>query len=87
MPTVAEARKRLKGIEGHVAVAIWCREDVIERAKEKDIEVTPEQADDILDEMDHRQDCSYGITWDTIDCYVDELTRAKKEAKHDKPST
>lgn len=75
MPTVAEVRKRLKGIEGHVAVAIWCREDVIERAKENDIEITPEQADDILDQIDHRQDCTVGINWDVLDYYIEECER------------
>lgn len=79
MPTVAEARKRLKGIEGHVAVVIWCREDVIGRAKEWGIEITPEQADDILDEVDRKHDCEVGITWDTLDYYIDEIKRRKGE--------
>lgn len=67
MATIEEAQKRLEGIEGHVAVAIWQREDVLGKAEELGIKITPEQADELLDEMDHRQDASIGINWDTIE--------------------
>jgi len=75
MPTVTEAKKRFDGMGAgdHVAIAIWCEYDVLERAKEKGIKCSREQAGDILDQMDHRQDCSMGISWDTIDCYLLDL--------------
>ena len=73
MPTIEEAQKRLEGIEGHVAVAIWQRGDVIGKAEELGIKITPEQADELLDEMDHRQDASIGISWDTIESLLDEF--------------
>ncbi len=75
MPTVTEAKKRFKGMSPseHVAIAIWCEDDVLERAKKKGIECSRDQARDILDQMDHRQDCSMGISWDTIDCYLWDL--------------
>ena len=73
MATIEEAQKRLEGIKGHVAVAIWQREDVLGKAEELGIEITPEQADEILDEMDHRQDAEIGITWDTIEVLLHEL--------------
>jgi len=72
MPTVAEATKRLEGIEGHVAVAIWQREDVVGRAEMRGIKLTDEQADDILDDIDRKQDCELGISWITIDCFLDQ---------------
>ena len=72
MPTVAEAKHRLKGIKGHVAVAIWQRADVIGRAEEKGMKLTDEQADEILDNIDRKQDCEYGISWTTIDCFLDD---------------
>jgi len=77
MPTVAEARKRLKGIEGHVAVAIWQREDVLRRAKDNDIEITTEQADEIIDQIDRRHDCTVGINWDVLDYYIDDHLRSR----------
>jgi hypothetical protein len=73
MPTVAEAKHRLKGIEGHVAVAIWQRADVIGMAERRGMKLTDEQADEILDNIDRKQDCEFGISWTTIDCYLDDF--------------
>ncbi len=76
MPTVAEViKRRLKGTIGHIAVAIWCEEDVIERAKEKGVILGHKPAAEIMDAIDHDQDCNYGITWDTFDYYIDEFKR------------
>ncbi len=74
MATIEEVAKRL-GLcgEQHVAVSIWGEEDVLERAKERGMAITQEQARAIIDTIDHKQDCELGITWDTIDCYLDEL--------------
>jgi len=72
VPTVKEAKHRLTGIEGHVAVAIWSREDVIGRAKEKGITLTDKETDEILDDIDRHHDATLGITWDTIDCAIDD---------------
>ncbi len=73
MSAVKEAKKRFRGMSpsDHVAVAIWSEEDVLGRAKERGIPITREQAQEILDEMDGKQDCELGITWTTIDCYLD----------------
>lgn len=74
MPTVEEAIKRLHYSDGqHVAVAIWCEDDVLGRAKELGIQCSREQAREIIDSMDNKQDCSLGITWDTIDYYLYEI--------------
>jgi len=75
MPTVTEAKKRFRGMspDEHIAIAIWCEDDVLEEAKLKGIKCSREQARDILDKMDSKQDCSMGITWDTIDCYLWDL--------------
>lgn len=72
MPTVKEARERLRGIRGHMAVAIWQEADVLGRARERHIKISRKQASEILDEIDRKQDCELGITWTTIDCYLDE---------------
>ena len=68
MTTVNEAVARVKDLgKQHVAVAIWCEDDVLSRAKELDIEVTREQAAMIIDYIDNHEDCDLGITWETID--------------------
>ena len=73
MTTVAEAERRLHWNDGqHVAVAIWCEDDVLGRAKELGYTCSREQAGEMVDMMDNKQDCSLGITWDTIDCYLAE---------------
>jgi hypothetical protein len=83
MPTVREVIKHLKSYkpDEHIATAIWCEEDVLGRAKERHIPITREQAQEILDKMDIKQDCELGITWTTIDCYLDDYSRAYD--KHD----
>ena len=74
MPTVSNVIEHLKGYDpdAHIATAIWCEEDVIGRAKERGKEVTREQAQDILDTIERRQDCELGISWITLDVYIDE---------------
>ena len=77
MTTVAEAKKRFDwcgGDDAIVCVAVWCVEDVFQRAKERDMTITKEQAEEVLNNMDSKQDCSMGISWDTMDCYLDEIT-------------
>jgi hypothetical protein len=74
MPAVKDVIEHLKGYkpDEHIATAIWCEEDVLGRAKEQGKKITREQAQEILDTIDRKQDCELGITWDTLDCYIDE---------------
>ena len=57
----------------HVALAVWCEADVIGKAQERGMEITREQAQEILEKMDRQQDSELGITWTTIDVLLDEL--------------
>ena len=86
MPTVSDViNKRLNGYnpDDHIAVAIWCEEDVIGRARERGKEVTREQAQNILDTIDHKQDCTQGISWVELDIYTDaELEEAAAERQY-----
>ena len=68
MPTVREAKKRFSHMKPteHVAIAIWCEDDVLESARELHIDCTKQDARDILDHIDRAQNCSLGITWTTI---------------------
>lgn len=41
--------------------------------------ITEEQAQEALEHMIRKHDCTLGITWDTLDCYVQEYgTKVKK---------
>ena len=52
--------------------AEWDIDDVLEMAVYKNINLTEEQAMNILVEMEGGQDCELGISWDTLICYVEE---------------
>jgi len=57
----------------------WGVEDILDRAEERNLEITDDIAQNILYRMDHRHDCEYGITWTTIDVYLDELEEEGNE--------
>ncbi|MBA7676506.1 hypothetical protein ES703_84748 [subsurface metagenome] len=76
MTTVKDHIEHLKNSykpEDVVAVAIWQVDDVLEQAEQRGIKVTKEQAENILAVIDRRQDASLGISWDTINAYLDDL--------------
>jgi len=72
MATKAEVVTRLNyhPDDEEFAVAIWVTDDVMERAKELKIKLTKAQAKEIIKRIDDKQDCSLGISWDVIDCYI-----------------
>ena len=80
MPTAAQAKRRLLGLgRQHVAMLLFCTEDVIGLGKEKHVRIGRRQADAIIDEIDRRQDCSIGVTWDTLDYYIDQLVMDRRQ--------
>jgi hypothetical protein len=79
MPTTKEVVERFDWLKNqHVAVAIWCEDDVLELAKEEGIRCSRKRAREIIDEIDHKQDCELGISWTTIRVYLNEYGRGKK---------
>jgi hypothetical protein len=48
----------------------WSTEDVIWQANNMDIELTEEQADAILENVDHYHDASIGINWDVVGVHI-----------------
>jgi hypothetical protein len=51
----------------------WSTEDVLGKAEEMDIELTEEQADVILDNIERSHDASVGINWDVIEYHIESL--------------
>jgi acyl-homoserine lactone acylase PvdQ len=49
----------------------WSTEDVLMKAEEMDIELTEEQADIILDNIERHHDACVGINWDVIDYHIE----------------
>ena len=54
-------------------VEIWSVDDIQMQAEQMDIELTDEQAQHVLDAVDHRFDACMGINWDVIACHIDEV--------------
>ena len=74
MPVIEIIKERFCGLgDKHLAVAVWSEDDVLDRAKERHIKITREQAREIIDQIDRKQDDDLGISWTTINCYLDEL--------------
>lgn len=76
MPTVKEVIEHLqqyRNLNEHLAAHIWSEEDVLERAKENKIKITRKQAQEIIERIDRNLDSTQGITWDTLDCYINEV--------------
>lgn len=78
MAKVQEVIGRLDGYKPDdvIAVAIWCVEDVLDRARELGIKLSKEQAEVVLERVDRKQDASIGISWDVIDVH---LTMGEKD--------
>jgi hypothetical protein len=84
MPTIEGAAKHLMSLgepTDIVAMAIWTEGDVLGKAQEREIVLTEEQAQEILETIDHKQDASIGISWDTIDAYLNDYVREHAEGK------
>jgi len=76
LPTVKEIVNwllRHYSPDEHVAVDIWCVEDVLERAEERGIKISRKGAEEIIDEVHRRRDSTIGINWDVIDSFLDEV--------------
>lgn len=81
MTTLKENTHFLENIlkpEDHIAMAVWQTDDVIcaliERFnwEEWEAEQMPiEYLNDIIDFVDHNQDASLGISWETIYCAIE----------------
>jgi len=79
MPATKEVIERFNWLKNqHVAVAIWCEDDVLELAEEEGIKCSRKRAREIIDEIDRKQDATMGISWDTIRDYLHGYIHVKK---------
>ena len=49
----------------------WHSDDVLDRAKNINIDITEQQAIDILQSIKSNHDASLGINWDVIDSHIE----------------
>ena len=83
MTTVKEHIENLNKYnpKDHVCLTIWTREDIIWRIDQLvgNVEFHDEDLDWILEQMEHNHDANYGISWDTIDWWIDIVAEEKRE--------
>lgn len=58
------------------AVILWHRDDVAYVAEEHfGKQLTEEQTDMVMHLIEKKHDCSYGVTWDTIQMHIQDLPK------------
>jgi hypothetical protein len=73
--TVGALIKHLQGYGSRdiVAYALWQVEDVLQRADERALHLSVNQAEQVLMRIQDKWDASIGISWDTLDFWTDEI--------------
>ena len=63
---------------------VWSWEDVIHRAGERGHKLTRQECADIISEVGRKHDCELGVSWLTLDVYIDEAVSEKMRNWFDK---
>ena len=86
MATKAELIEIVKGLDESQSYAapIWCTNDVIDKAKEMRRRISKATANDIIHQIHRRHDASMGITWDTLESYIDDAISDRQKIKNEK---
>lgn len=58
----------------------WSTYDVLGVADEMGIELTDQEADEILDQMERFHDAELGINWGVIEIYIEQHQEEKKSS-------
>ena len=79
--TIGEAMRRLSAHPSDMtcAMTLWLPSDVHDCARGMGVELTSEQADDILSCVDRRQDADTGINWTVLEEYITAATEANTQ--------
>ena len=74
--------EELKWMERGEAIAIiWSIGDVTMTAKGMDIELSDEEARHVLRLLSHKHDADIGISWDTIEAWIDYVVDNRESSK------
>ena len=55
----------------------WHTDDVIEQASNSGEELTEDEARWVLKMMDKYHDCNHGHSWDSMDCYIEDVVKQR----------
>ena len=82
MPTVKEYIKQLNAIyepDDTIAVHLWGTDDAIGFASERNQILTQKEAEEVIENMHRKCDSELGLTWVTLEFWVDEIISNRKE--------
>lgn len=82
MPTVKdyiEQLQRLYKPDDVIACHLWATDDVLEQAKMLGIEISQQEAEEIIESVHKHADCEYGITWLTLEIAIEEKERQRND--------
>ena len=92
--TAKELKAHLNGFNDDVKIIalIWGEDDVRSMNKDNDgngegdddfngTPLTDKQVDDVLTMMERNHDCNHGVSWETIECYVDDVKYVESTKK------
>lgn len=62
----------------HKSISIsWGTDDVLGKAEEMEVEISMEEANEILDIIERQHDATIGINWDVIACNIQDFVDRK----------
>jgi len=64
------ARLKKMNPEAEIASSIWTTDDVFSQAESIDVEITEEQAVEVIRIVQSKQDASIGINWEVIETHI-----------------
>lgn len=64
--------------DGETIYIAWNIMDVLEQAKNNDIELTTQEAKDVLALQYRKHDAEQGVSWDSLDYWIDEVVRERE---------
>ena len=71
--SIVSSEERMEAVDRYdpatQIVIVWSIEDILERRHD----LTSEQAKEVLDLVNRRHDCNYGVSWETLDYCAGEL--------------
>jgi len=76
MPTIKELKQHINNHHKDDEVVhciIWGVEDVMGQAENMGRDITKEQAEEVLENLESNHDCNLGTTWETIGFWIGEI--------------
>lgn len=61
-------------------LSVWSIDDVLARAKDDEVEISNDQAREILGSLQKNHDATVGINWDVISCHIDNYADSRIDA-------